>query len=160
MKCGSVLELIPAYALGALNPRERRSVEQHIAKCPECAEAFEGALEVSATLSGAYPSIQPAIHVKTALMQQVRDSAEKSLRSWAFLPGFRWQSRLTAGLGVATMALLVLSFVQFIRIDSMNNDVASLRTRLAVSDENMETLNLAYSNSVRWRIPLPSLAPR
>lgn len=157
MKCESVLELIPSYALGALNPRDRRIVEQHIARCPECAKAFEEALEVSTSLSGAFPSIQPAIHVRTALMQQVRDSAEKSSRSWTLLPGFRWQSGLTAGLGVATMALVVLSFVQLIRIDSMNNDVAALQTRLAVSDENMETLNLAVQQqrSLAYTLAIP-----
>jgi anti-sigma-K factor RskA len=157
MKCEEVLDLIPSYALGALEPRESRRVEQHIAECPECEVALQEALEVSTNLSKAFAAVQPSAHVRTALMNEVRGRAEKSNRSWAFLGRFRWQGGLTAGLGVATMALLVLSIVQVVRIDSMNNDVAALQTRLSISDENMDTLNeaVAQQRSLAYTLAIP-----
>ena len=143
MKCEEVQELIPSYVLGALEPRERRQVEQHISKCPECAEALQEVLEVSTSLSKAFPVVQPSAYVRTELMRQVRERAEKSNRTRTFLPGFRWQGALTTGFGFAAVALLVLSAFLVTRVESMNNDVAALRTNLSVSDENIRTLNLA-----------------
>lgn len=157
MKCEDVLELIPSYALGSLEPRDNRRVEQHIAKCSECAIAFQEALEVSANLSKAFPSVQPSSAVRTQLMQRVRESAERASRSWTFLPGFRWQGGVTAGLGAATVVLLVFSVLLLTRLDSTNNDVAALRTNLSVSEENINTLNLAVEQqrSLAYTLAIP-----
>ena len=157
MKCESVQELIPPYALGALEPRERRRVERHIAKCPECIVALREALEVSAELAKAFPMVQPSVHVRTALLRQVRDSAEPSARTPMFRPAFRWQGALTTGFGIAAVALLVISLFLVTRVESMNNEVAALRTNLSVSDENIKTLNLAVQQqrSLAYTLAIP-----
>ena len=157
MKCESVQELIPSYALGALESREHRRFEQHIAQCPECAKALQEALEVSANLSKAFPAVSPPPRVRTQLMQQVRGRAAKSTRTWTFLPGFRWKDALITGFGVATAALLVVSVVLVNRVDSMDNEISALQTGMSVSDQNMKTLNLAVQQqrSLAYTLAIP-----
>ncbi|RME44671.1 MAG: anti-sigma factor, partial [Chloroflexi bacterium] len=36
MNCEHILELIPGYALGALDVEERMLVDEHLAQCSEC----------------------------------------------------------------------------------------------------------------------------
>ena len=157
MKCESVQELIPPYVLGALEPRERRRVEQHISKCPECTEALREALEVSANLAKAFPIAQPSVHVRTALLRQVREGAETSARTSMFRPAGRWQGALTTGFGIAAVALLATSVFLVTRVESMNNEVAALRTNLSVSEENIKTLNLAVQqqHSLAYTLAIP-----
>jgi anti-sigma-K factor RskA len=70
-ECDAVLDLIPAYALGALDDDERRFVE---AKLPECPEA-EAELDTYAALSQAMlftaPPIKPPASLESKLMAQI-----------------------------------------------------------------------------------------
>jgi anti-sigma-K factor RskA len=159
MKCESVLELIPSYALGALEPSERRRVEQHIETCPDCAEELRASLTVSSNLSKAFPSAQPSVHLKTALMRQVRDSAEKSARPSFFRPSFRWQGAFTTGFGIAAMALLVLSVFLVNRVEIMDDEMAVLRTNLSVSDDTINTLSVAVKQqrSLAYTLAIPGM---
>lgn len=53
-------ELAPAYALGALEPRERGAVEAHVASCPGCRAEVSELREVAALLALAAPSVDAA----------------------------------------------------------------------------------------------------
>jgi len=59
MNCDSIQELLEAYALDALDPAERRAVDQHLADCPDCARTVAAYREVLARLPEALAAVSP-----------------------------------------------------------------------------------------------------
>ncbi len=49
----AIEELLGAYALNAVEPRESVLIEAHVARCPECKAELEQHLEVAALLPAA-----------------------------------------------------------------------------------------------------------
>lgn len=67
-----VTDLIPAYALGALEVDEVDAVERHISGCAECAAELQRMRRVSETLLVA-PALDPGAGAPPALRQRVLD---------------------------------------------------------------------------------------
>ena len=59
MNCDEIEELIPAYALGALEPTERQEVEQHVDTCHHCSQVLWDHLEATTALARTVPSADP-----------------------------------------------------------------------------------------------------
>ena len=69
-------ELIEAYALGALDPQERASLEAHLAAgCADCSKALDKARWVVSQLAYLAPEAQPSDMLRGRLMQIVRAEA-------------------------------------------------------------------------------------
>src|SRR5512140_3350665 len=90
-----VLDLLPAYAVGGLDPDETRRVEQHLLSCLICRNESNTFQAVSEQLSFAVPTASPSPHLKERLMQRVqatrpqpRVAGQGSRRPWLgrFLP--------------------------------------------------------------------------
>lgn len=64
-------DLIPAYALGALDPEEREAVDRHCRDCSRCARLVAEERRVVGLLPLAVPSAIPAPDVKLALFARV-----------------------------------------------------------------------------------------
>lgn len=64
-------DLIPAYALGALDPEERDAVDRHCRACSRCARLVAEERRVVGLLPLAVPSAIPAPDVKLALFARV-----------------------------------------------------------------------------------------
>src|ERR1044071_6592895 len=71
--------LASAYALGALEPDERRSFERHAAECELCTAEARAFSSVVAALATSVPQVTPA--------PEVRDRVITSVRGTAVMPG-------------------------------------------------------------------------
>ncbi|HZW03859.1 MAG TPA: zf-HC2 domain-containing protein, partial [Anaerolineaceae bacterium] len=71
-----VIDQLPAYALGGLEPDEQRQVERHVQGCQQCRSELRAYLETTAALSAAVPLVAPPDRVKTALLERVGGATE------------------------------------------------------------------------------------
>ena len=86
-------ELIEAYALGALDPQERASLEAHLAEgCADCAKALDEARWLVSQLAYLAPEAQPSDMLRGRLMQTVRAEARaaKSTKPSSAIPFWMW----------------------------------------------------------------------
>ncbi len=65
-----VQELLPAFALGSLEPRERQRVARHLESCPACRSHLAGYEELVATLSLAAPAAEPPRSLRGRVLQK------------------------------------------------------------------------------------------
>ncbi|HJZ62834.1 MAG TPA: anti-sigma factor [Candidatus Acidoferrum sp.] len=99
-------ELIEAYALGALDPEERASLEAHLAEgCAECAKALEEACWLVSQLAFLAPDAEPSDMLRGRLIQTVRAEARagKSAKASSTIPFWMWG---------AVAALLIFTIYQ------------------------------------------------
>jgi anti-sigma-K factor RskA len=86
-------ELIEAYALGALDPQERVSLEAHLASgCPDCAKALGEARWLVSQLAYLAPEAQPRDMLRGRLLQTVRAEARSARppKSSSAIPFWMW----------------------------------------------------------------------
>lgn len=113
-----IIELIPAYALGSLDPEETALVARHLETCARCRTelaAYEG---VVADLATAVPTVAPSPDLKNRLMDRVHTApptttaVSPSPTLWQrlrkILGGPRWQPILALTLIVVLLAALVV----------------------------------------------------
>jgi anti-sigma-K factor RskA len=86
-------ELIEAYALGALDPPERASLEAHLAAgCADCTKALDEARWLVSQLAFLAPDAQPSDMLRGRLLQTVRVEARtaKSAKPTGAIPFWMW----------------------------------------------------------------------
>jgi anti-sigma-K factor RskA len=86
-------ELIEAYALGALDPQERASLEAHLASgCGDCENALREARWLVSQLAYLSPDAKPSGMLRGRLLQTVRAEARaaKSSKSSSAIPFWMW----------------------------------------------------------------------
>ena len=86
-------ELIEAYALGALDPQERASLEAHLASgCSDCTKALDEARWLVSQLGYLAPEAKPSDMLRGRLLQTVRAEARvaKSAKSSSAIPFLMW----------------------------------------------------------------------
>jgi anti-sigma-K factor RskA len=99
-------ELIEAYALGALDPQDRASLEAHLASgCAECSKALDEARWIVSQLAYLAPEAKPSDMLRGRLLQTVRAEARatKSAKPSSAIPVWMWG---------AVAALLLFTFYQ------------------------------------------------
>ena len=70
----SIINLIPAYALQALDVDEAELVASHLAACSHCQKELAAYERVVAAIPAALPVVEPAPALKTQVMQQIQAS--------------------------------------------------------------------------------------
>ena len=68
-------ELLPAYALDALDPAEARSVTDHLRDCDDCAQELTSLRETLGLLAFSAPAATPSPAVRAALFSRVEQLA-------------------------------------------------------------------------------------
>lgn len=68
MRHDDVFELLPLYALDALEPADRRSVEGHVARCSACRGELAGYAVVADALSG---EMEPSPRVWAGILERI-----------------------------------------------------------------------------------------
>ncbi len=101
-----ILENIPAYALGVLDPEEAEGLATHIASCAECQAELRAQQETVGYLGFAAPEHAPRPGLKAHILSEIKpmvpDAPEKAAPWWRQLFG---RSR---ALSMAAIALIVL----------------------------------------------------
>jgi anti-sigma-K factor RskA len=106
-----VLESLPAYAIGSLDPDEAQQVAEHLAACTLCRQDLEAYQSVADELALAFADSTetPSPQIKQRLMAQVSDRRETSpvRQRWSLS---RWMPAAGA-LALVMIALLAISNV-------------------------------------------------
>jgi anti-sigma factor RsiW len=97
LNCDDLIELIPAYSLGATDAEETDRVEASLKACPEAQQALLEYQALQAELALALPQVQPPEGLLADLLVQVDQS-----RAWAAPRRLGW-------LAVACLTLLLLA---------------------------------------------------
>lgn len=80
--CDALRDLLPAYALGAVDPDEARQVEALLRRCPDWRAELATYRQLDAELAALLPPIVPPPSVKASLIQAV--TARPKRRHWAW----------------------------------------------------------------------------
>jgi anti-sigma-K factor RskA len=86
-------ELIEAYALGALDPQERASLEAHLATgCADCGKALEEARWLVSQLAYLAPEAEPSELLRGRLLETARAEARaaRPVKSSSSVPFWMW----------------------------------------------------------------------
>ncbi len=102
-----VFDLIPAYALGALNEMEARLVQEHLEQCAACQSELRAYRQVAEDLALAVHQRTPPETIKQRLMARVRLTAsqpQKAPETGGFLA---WLTHLTPAWSLVSLVLLL-----------------------------------------------------
>ena len=77
MSTAHVSDLLPLYALGALEPDEQAQVVTHLAGCAQCRAEAEEFQAVTSALAAAVPARQPRPAVRAALLDRIRTASQQ-----------------------------------------------------------------------------------
>ncbi len=105
-----IQELIPAYALGALDADETTRIQAHVVSCDRCARVLEEYRSVADSLALAVPLIEPPADLKT---RTLRGAVEQNAPAVQSLPRklraqpLSWWQRLGLAPALAGAALVV-----------------------------------------------------
>lgn len=111
-------DLLPGYALDALDAAERKQVAQHVGLCPQCQIADEGNKAVVMQIAFAAPQRRPSAHVKARLMERL---SHDSMPASAADPPSRELGRQWSGVRVPNwlLAVAVVPWLMLIGLAAM-----------------------------------------
>lgn len=141
-------ELLPFYALDALNDEEKELVEAYLKEHPEARQEVEEMGRAVAALPYGVAPVEPSLHTKEALMRRVAaDQRETSaVRTQSPRPRVRrWENLLrTFSLAAAALALL-WAIVLSSQVARLRNEVSTLNDALAAQEDKIEEINATLS---------------
>lgn len=176
--CDQVIDLIPAYALGAVDPDERALVEANLARCPEAQAALSEYRALTENFLFSIPPATPSASLGARLQAALNDSepvlqsaptADRSRGSWLtqlgdWLMPRRWNTAPFAALVVLAIVLVgsVYSVVQVSRLNSQQtalleriDEQAALIAQQAeiMQDQTSVLVLLSAGNAYRAELP-------
>jgi anti-sigma-K factor RskA len=128
MNCQSIQDLLPAFALEALDPEEIRLVQAHLKGCLDCQAALQEYQAVSDGLLLAMPLKSPPPRVRARLTASLADHKAPAVQ-----PTRRVRPAWQFGLGLALVALLILNLTTMFQLQAMQRQQATLTEQLGVS---------------------------
>jgi anti-sigma factor RsiW len=126
-------DLIPAYALDALEAEAARAVEAHLPACGECRAELSMLQAVAAELAGGVAPVEPPAALRERILAAVRPHRP------AAVPSRLWM----VGLAAAAALILVLggiTLVQFQRLRALTVHMGALSARLAAQERLIAVL--------------------
>jgi len=137
-------ELLPFYALDALNDEERELVEAYLKEHPEARQQVEEMGGAVSALPYGVPPIDPSPHSKEALMRRVAadQSATSSMRKQESRPRvMRLGNILQAfSMGVAIIAI-VWAVILNTQLAQLRNEVLTLRNAIVAQANSLEQID-------------------
>lgn len=133
--CETLLALIPAYCLGAVDPEERQWIEARLADCPEAALELEEYQSLHGVLHFAVPQLAPppglqaslmaAISTETKPAQPAPPIPQTERRKTLLRPRFAWT------VAAAMLVLLVICNVYWLlQMRQLNSERDSLTQQI------------------------------
>lgn len=145
-------EVLPLYALGALEAERVREVESHLAACAECRAELDEWRETTAALAYAAEGVEPSAQLRSRIMGSLREqpqtagakaakrdddgqasSAASNVLPFEQVARRSWTPALKVGAIAASVVFLALvTFVALLwtRNRGMESEIARLTTRL------------------------------
>jgi anti-sigma-K factor RskA len=133
-------ELLPLYALNALELGEAVQVEAFIARNPDARAELQGFLETTAMLARSVPQVEPAGELRSKVLEKIRVTAQAApptkpanSSAPALIPmparvSSRW---LIPFLSTLAIAASLIAVVLGTRVSSLNTELKATRTQNA-----------------------------
>ncbi len=161
MDCSRAEELLEPYILGALDARERESMEAHLETCDACTSRLASDGDTLAALALAAPQLEVPAVVKQRLLVRIdtdlarrRSSGGLYARAAAALGGLGRSFAPRAGMALTSALVLVVIFsgVWFnTRLNDVSEDAEDLSQQVADADAHDEEM-LKESRSQRYAL--------
>lgn len=97
--------MVGAYALDAVDHRERVAFESHLASCPSCSDELAG-FRLTADKLGDAVATTPPPQLRAAVLQRAAHTPQES-RVVALRPGERWRRRMPMLVAAASVLAVV-----------------------------------------------------
>ena len=114
LTCSDVNELVPAYALGAIDPDEERAISEHLMTCDDAHLEARELIAAAAIVPASLAPVAPSAALRTRLMTTIAETPQAHRRAALEEPrpiGTRapwWRiNALPAGLAAAALAAAV-----------------------------------------------------
>ena len=138
VNCGPFRDLLPCYALGALDPDEARAVEAHVRSCTDCQTALKEYRAVSDGLMYAMPCPPPPPRVRAGLIARLA-SARPQAAGRRTMPWWQW------AVGLALFVLVTLNVSTLYQLNALQRQQTALTGELY--DHQRALSVLAYPQS-------------
>lgn len=140
-------ELLPAHALGALDPEERRELETHLAECAECRERLADFGASVEALAESAPPVRPSSEIRERLLGRLEESGAEvgaggPSRRRGLAP-LAVAASVIAALGAGLVAGIVAtrSWTEG-EMEARRAEISGLEERLAASQREAEEIRL------------------
>jgi anti-sigma-K factor RskA len=131
-------ELLPLYALNALEPGEAAQVEAFIARNPDARAELHGFLETTAVLARSVPQLEPAGELRSKVLEKIRVTAQVApptstpISSQPIpIPAALASRWLIPFLSTLAIAASLIAVVLGTRVSSLNTELEATRTQNA-----------------------------
>ena len=142
MKCHEAQDLIAAYALGALSPREMERVEGHAERCGRCAGELREAMEAAGVLALAVPQQDPPPLLRARILHQVRSESRPERRSFRGLAQ-GWRLAAAGAVGVGIAVLLGTTLFLSLRVSDLQDQGQELEQMAMAQEQASDRLAVA-----------------
>ena len=133
-------DLIPGYALDALEPEAARAVELHLPTCEECRRDLRGLHEVAADLAAGVAVVEPPSWLRAQVLAAVRPRRAEVLRPRLWMAGLAAAAALILVLGGATL-------YQAQRLRALTAHIGALSARLVAQERILAVLSSPTSRT-------------
>jgi anti-sigma-K factor RskA len=137
----AVHDLTPAYALDALDERERAAYEEHLATCAECRAELASLQETSSSLAYAVPAPPPPPALRERILEQARSERSNVIP----LRPRRLNYPVAAVAAVAATVALALGIWNLTLLDERND-------LQALADPDARVIDLPQRGPIEGRL--------
>lgn len=143
-QCQPFRDLLPCYALEALDPDETQAVEKHLRACADCRAALEEHRAVSDGLLFAMPCSEPPPRVRARLIATLakdKPQAASERRARPAVGVLQWI------VGLALVALLILNGAMLAQINALQRQQMHLEEELEISHKSLSLVTYPDSRT-------------
>jgi len=150
MDLRQIEELLPFYALDALNDEEKELVEAYLKEHPEARQQIEEMGSAVSALPYTVPPVDPSPHSREALMKRVaadQRAASTTRNQPSRLRGLRFENFFSAfSLGAAVIAILWVIVLNG-QVTRLRNEISALNNALVAQSNELEQINTKLSQA-------------
>lgn len=135
-------DLLPAYALDALDPDDARAVQAHLAACPECLRELASLRETAARLAAGVAVMPPPAALKSRIMRSIEAETpgEAPAPTIPLRPRRPWPQVVAALAAALAVIMTGVSLSLTRRVGTLGEQVSTLSERLATQEHVLALL--------------------